>query len=91
MCELWSFVYVMLKQSYMTVFSSQILSLYVTKKCDTRKNLPSNGCPYSWHTRWCKLQLCVKFHSQVTSIFISACNVFSNACFTNQSFAIAAL
>ena len=28
-------------------------SLYVVKKSDRRKNLPSNGLPYSWKTRWC--------------------------------------
>ena len=56
--ELWAFVYVTLKRSYATNFSSLILSLYVVKKGGRWKNLPRNGLPYSWRTRWRKLQFC---------------------------------
>ena len=36
-CELWAFVYVTSKQSYVIDFSSLILSLYVVKKGGRRK------------------------------------------------------
>jgi len=49
--------------NYVINFSSQILFLYMVKESDTRKTYPSNRYPCSWQTRWCKLQLCVKFHS----------------------------
>jgi len=31
-------------------FSSPILSLRIMKEGDTRKNVPSNRCAYSWQT-----------------------------------------
>ena len=39
-------------------FSSLNSSLYVVTKGGRWNNLPRYGFPYSWRTRWRKLQLC---------------------------------
>ena len=44
-------------------FFTDLSCMYVEKKSDARQNLSSNGCLYSQCTWWCKLQLCVTFHS----------------------------
>ena len=72
-----AFVYVTSKRSYAIDFSSLILSLYAVKNGNRRKNLPGNGLPCSWRTQWCKLQLCTALCLEVTAIFVSACNLFS--------------
>ena len=55
--ELWAFVYVMSKRSYVINFLHWFC-LCVVKKGGRRKNLLCNGLSYSWQTQWYKLQLC---------------------------------
>ena len=76
-CKLWPLIHVRSKSGCL-----QSVFLHGFRLClwwwmgSKKNNLPSSPFLSSWQTRWCKFWVHTLLHLWVTSILVSACNLF---------------